>query len=303
MKPTTFRHRVEFLGYRIALGVLGALPEGWALRLGSGVGWVAGIVLGIRRRVVQAHLLQAFPDKPSVWRRRVAGASFRHFGREFLASFLLGRMSRKEILDRTQFVGFGPLQEAVDKGLGAVVVTAHFGNWEIAGAALALRGIPLDVVAQRQRNPLFNTELTRVRTELGMRVILRGDALREGLRSLRKGRALALLGDQNLRRGGVFVDFLGKKASTARGAAVLALRVGCPMFFGVSHRLPGYPPRYRVEIVPVEFTPSGDKEADAIRLTEIHTRLLEEQVLVSPEQYFWQHRRWKTQPSDVQERE
>ena len=303
MKPTTFRHRVEFLGYRIALGFLGALPEGWALRLGSGVGWVAGIVLGIRRRVVQAHLLQAFPDKPSVWRRRVAGASFRHFGREFLASFLLGRMSRKEILDRTQFVGFGPLQEAVDKGLGAVVVTAHFGNWEIAGAALALRGIPLDVVAQRQRNPLFNTELTRVRTELGMRVILRGDALREGLRSLRKGRALALLGDQNLRRGGVFVDFLGKKASTARGAAVLALRVGCPMFFGLNRRLPGYPPRYRVEIVPVEFTPSGDKEADAIRLTEIHTRLLEEQVLVSPEQYFWQHRRWKTQPSDVQERE
>jgi len=75
------------------------------------------------------------------------------------------------------------------------------------------------------------------------------------------------------------------------------------MFFGLNRRLPGYPPRYRVEIVPVEFTPSGDKEADAIRLTEIHTRLLEEQVLVSPEQYFWQHRRWKTQPSDVQERE
>jgi KDO2-lipid IV(A) lauroyltransferase len=233
----------------------------------------------------------------------VARASFRHFGREFLASFLLGGMSQEEVLDRTEFVGFEPFQEAAERGEGIVLVTAHFGNWELAGAALASRGVPLDVVAQRQRNPLFHTELTRSRTELGMRVILRGDALREGLRSLRKGRVLALLGDQNLRRGGVFVDFLGKKASTARGAAVLALRVGCPMFFGLNRRLPGYPPRYRVEIVPVEVSPTGDLEGDAIRLTEVHTRLLEEQVRLTPEQYFWQHRRWKTRPSDEEPRE
>ena len=296
MRPPTLRHRLEFLGYRVAVALLSGMPEGIALRLGAGVGGVAGMVLGVRRRVVRAHLFQAFPDRSKAWRRRLAGASFRHLGRESLATFLLGRLSREEVLERTELVGFGPLQEAVERGEGAVLVTAHFGNWEIAGAALALRGIPMDVVAQRQRNPLFHAELTRSRTHLGMRVILRGDALREGLRSLRKGRALAILGDQNLRRGGVFVDFLGKKASTAKGAAIFALRVGSPVFFGVNYRLPGYPARYRMEIVPVEFTPTGDMEADVYRMTEIHTRLLEEQVRAAPEQYFWQHRRWKTRP-------
>lgn len=296
MKPPTIRHRIEFLGYRVALAVLTSLPEGVALRLGAGMGWVAGVVLGVRRRVVRAHLLQAFPERSPRWRRRVAGASFRHLGRESLATFFLGRLSREEVLDRTELVGFPPLKEAVERGGGAVLVTAHFGNWELAGAALALRGIPMDVVAQRQRNPLFHAELTRSRTKLGMNVILRGEALKKGLKSLRKGRALAILGDQNLRRGGVFVDFLGKKASTARGAAVFALRVGSPMFFGVNQRLPGYPSRYRTEIHPVDFAPTGDLDADALRLTEIHTQLLEERVRECPEQYFWQHRRWKTRP-------
>jgi KDO2-lipid IV(A) lauroyltransferase len=280
------------------LSVLHLLPEELALRLGEGMGWVAGVVLGIRRKTVRAHLRQAFPHESEAWRRRVARASFRHLGREALATFLLGRLSREEILERIEIPGFEALQEAMEAGAGAVLITAHFGNWEVAGAGLAARGLPLDVVAQRQRNPLFDADLTETRTRQGMSVILRGDAPKQVLKSLRRGRAVAIVWDQNVRRGGIFVEFFGKKASTARGPAIFPLRTGSPVFQGVNRRLEGYPSRYRLEVVPVDFTPTGDLEADVFRLTEVYTRFLEKEIVRTPEQYFWQHRRWKTRPPD-----
>jgi len=296
MRRPTFRHRLEHLGYRLALGVLRLLPEGLALRFGEGMGWVAGVVLGVRRKTVRAHLLQAFPDESEAWRRRVARDSFRHVGRESLATFLLGGMSRQDVLDRTEVVGLEAVQAAVDSGDGAILVTGHFGNWEIAGASLAARGVPLDVVVQRQRNPLFDADINRTRERLGMTVIQRSAAPKKVLRSLRAGRAIAIVGDQNLRRGGIFVDFFGRKASTARGAAIFALRTGSPIFLAIIRRLPGYPPRYRLTLELVAFSPSGDMEEDVLRLTEAHTRHLEEEIVRAPEQYFWQHRRWKTRP-------
>jgi KDO2-lipid IV(A) lauroyltransferase len=296
MRRPTFRHRIEHLGYRVGLGVLGVLPQGLALRVGEVLGWVVGVLLGVRRRVVLAHLRQAFPDRTEEWRRRLSRASFRHLGRESLATFLLGRMSPEDVLARTEVDGLEALRGAVERGRGAVVITAHFGNWEIAGAALALRGIPLDVVVQRQRNPFFNDEINRTRERLGMVVIPRNRAPREVLRSLRQGRAVAIVGDQNVRRGGVFVDFFGRKASTARGAAVFALRTGCAVFLGVNRSFGGYPVRYRAVLKPVPFEPTGDMEEDILRLTEIYTRYLEGEISRTPEQYFWQHRRWKTRP-------
>jgi len=286
------------LGYRVALGLLRHLPERLALRLGEAMGWVAGVVLGVRRRTTRHHIRQAFPGESVGWRRRLARASFRHLGRESVATFLLGGMSPHEILDRTQVVGLPAFQEALESGKGAIVVSAHFGNWEVSAASLALRGVPLEAVVQRQRNPLFDAELNENRRRFGVTVIFRNEAPKQVLRSLREGRPVGILADQNVRRGGVFVDFFGKKAATARGPAVFALRTGCPIFLGFARRVKGYPNRYRGELIPVDFTPSGDVESDVLRLTEAYTRDLEVEIRRTPEQYFWQHRRWKTRPAE-----
>jgi KDO2-lipid IV(A) lauroyltransferase len=258
---------------------------------------MAGVVIGFRKKVVQEHLLQAFPEKDEGWRRKVLHDSFRHLGREGLATFLLSGLSREEILARTEVEGLELLEDAIAQGKGVILATGHFGNWEIGGAGLAVRGIPLDIIVQHQRNPLFDRDLNRNRTRLGLRMIMRGDAPKETLRSLRKGRVVGIAGDQNRRRDGVFVDFFGKKASTARGAAVFALRTGAPLLLGVSRRLEGKIARYRWSIGPVEFEPSGDMEEDVLRLTQAHTAHLEREIVRTPEQYLWQHRRWKTQPS------
>jgi KDO2-lipid IV(A) lauroyltransferase len=131
-----------------------------------------------------------------------------------------------------------------------------------------------------------------------MRVIERGEAPKAILRALRAGRAAGIVTDQNARRGGIFVDFLGRPASTARGTALFALRTGAPLIVGVARRLPGFPQRYRCTFEAVEFDSTGDMERDVLKLTRAHTEYLERHVREFPEQYFWQHRRWKTRPME-----
>jgi len=292
----TLAHRIEFLIYRTLVGLVRLLPERMALRIGEGVGWLVGVVLRIRWRTVMEHLRTAFPEKDDAWCRATARASFRHLGRESVATFRLARMEKAAIRSRTEIVGLEVLNGAWEEGKGVMVVTGHFGNWEIGAASVAARGLPIDVVVQRQRNPLFDAELTANRNRLGLQVIERKEAPRRVLRSLRGGRIVGVVGDQNIRRGGVFVDFFGRPAATARGTALLAIRAGAPVILGMAKREKGFPQRYQVTFERVDLTPSGDLEQDVIRLTEAHTRHLEARVREFPAQYFWQHRRWKTRP-------
>lgn len=217
-------------------------------------------------------------------------------GREAVFTFRLGGMDQEEVRRRVEVVGYDEVEKAVAQGNGVILSSGHFGNWEFAGAAAIVYGIPLEVVFQRQRNPLFNADIVANRNRLGIRLIDRKEAPKKVLRALRSGGVVGLIGDQNVRRGGVFVDFFGKPAATARGTALFALRTGAPIFFSMATRLPGSPLRYRVTFEPIEFTPTGDMERDVLRLTETHTKLLEDHVRRAPEQYFWQHRRWKTRP-------
>ncbi|MBW3533726.1 MAG: lysophospholipid acyltransferase family protein [Gemmatimonadetes bacterium] len=299
MRSATLRHRLEYAGFRTLLLVLRALPERVALALGSGLGWLAGGALRMRRDVVDANLALAFPDRDERWRGRVAAESYRHLGREGVMAFRLGRAPARVVLERTDVDGLEALRDAVASGRGAVVVTGHLGNWEVGGAAVSVRGVAIDAVAFRQANPLFDDDLVRNRSRLGMRVVRKGDAPQAVLRALREGRVPALVADQDARRGGVFVDFMGVPAATARGPAVFALRAGADLFLGVALAREGRPRRYHVRLEPVRVERTGDVEEDVRRLTAAHTAALEAWVRRAPEQYFWQHRRWRTRPPEI----
>jgi KDO2-lipid IV(A) lauroyltransferase len=207
----------------------------------------------------------------------------------------MGERSRERVLARTEVHGLDALMEAA-RGPGALVATGHVGNWEVAGGAVALRGAPIDVVAVRQRNPLFDRALIANRESLGMRVVYRGVTGGEVLRSLRDGRVPVLLADQDAGGGGIFVDFLGHDASTARGPALLALRSGARLFGGACLAVPGTPRRYTVWLEPLSAPRTGVVAEDVRLLTQAHADFLARFVRRAPEQYFWQHKRWKTRP-------
>jgi KDO2-lipid IV(A) lauroyltransferase len=271
------------------------LPERAALALGSALGWFVGAVLRVRGVDTDRHLQIAFPERDRAWRRRVALGSYVHFAREAAMTIRLFRMRPEEIVQRTSVVGLEALREAIAGGAGALMISGHLGNWEVAAASMAARGVPMDVAAHLQKNSLFYRHMVELRDRLGLTVIVKNDASRLVPRALAAGRVVALIADQNIRKRGIFVDFFGRQAATAKGPALFALRSGAPVFLGVAVRKPGFPSRYDVSIEALPVLPASG--AQAIRdLTQQHVARLEAQIRKAPNQYFWQHRRWKTRP-------
>jgi KDO2-lipid IV(A) lauroyltransferase len=295
-EPLPLRHRLEFAGFRLARGVLRIVPESVAFALGEALGWLSGVVVRLRRDVVDANLARAFPDRPAAWRDRVAVASYRHLVREAVATFRLSGAPAERIRTLAPIQGLAPFLEELEAGRGAVIVTAHLGNWELGSATLAAHGVPVDAVVHRQRNRLFDQELRETRARLGTGVILRDQAPRLVLRSLRAGRAVGLVADQNVSHSGVFVDFFGVPASTARGPAVFALRTGAPIWVGWVVASEGEGPRYRAELRRLEVAYGEGGEDDVRHIAQAINHALEEVIRAYPEQYFWHHRRWKTRP-------
>lgn len=289
----TLRHRLEHGLFRAAASSSLLLPEWAALWLGTLLGAVAGTVMRVRRPDVDRHIGWAFPDHSRAWRRRVARACYRHLGREAVVTLRFRRLSAERIRELTRLVGFEAFEASVAAGEGVVLLTGHLGNWEVGGAAIAARNVPLDVVSKGMSNARFEVDLFANRARLGMRVIEMGNAPREALRSLAGGRVVALLGDQSVHSGGVLVDFFGRPALTARGATLFAIRSGAPVYVAFALREPGLSPRYTVRFRPLPFAPSGDVDQDVRALMVAYADALETAIREVPEQYFWQHRRWK----------
>lgn len=292
----TLRHRAEYLAFRTVGGILSAAPERWADRTGAALGWLTARVAPVRWSLVMSQIGRAFPERDLAWRKEVARRSYAHLGAEAIAMVRMSSRGGGQIVERTTVHGIEVVEEAVARGQGVVVVTGHLGNWELGGAAMAARGLPVDVVVARQRNRLFDARLESSREALGMKVIPRGQAPRRVLESLRAGRVVGILGDQDARKAGIFVDFFGRPASTARGPAVLSLRAGARLVLGIAIREGGAEPRYAVYFEALDPPGTGDLDRDVRSLTQSYTRRLETYIRRFPEQYFWLHRRWKTPP-------
>ena len=292
------RHAVEHAAFRTARALSSGLSERVALAGGEALGSLVGSVVRFRRADVDRHLSWAFPGEPREWRARVARGCYRHFGREAVTTLRAARWSEEEVKERTPTLGFEAFRDAAEEGGGVVLLTGHLGNWEMGGAAIAARGVPLDVVGKGMSNRRFQADLFALRERLGMRVIEMGEAARLALRALGEGRVVALLGDQSAHGGGVLVPFFGRPAVTARGPALFAVRSGAPVFVAFALRDAGLAPRYTIAFERLVIRATEDVERDLRALTTAYTASLEAAVRRAPEQYFWQHRRWKGVPAE-----
>lgn len=294
----TLAHRAEYYALRTVVAMLAALPWSVSSAIGARLGLLGYRPLGIRRKVVEEQVAASFPERDAAWVTRVARGAYESLGRTTVETAVLPSARPERILELFhQVEGWEVVEEALAAGRGLILVTGHLGNWELGGAYLAARGIPLDAIARGQGNPLFDSYLTRTRTRIGMRVIHDQDAVRTTPRSLRDNRAVAFLMDQGvLGLASTWVPFFGRLAKTPRGPAVFALRLGVPVVFATALRQPDG--RFRLVFERQQIQDTGNREADVDRIVADYTAMLERWVRTAPEQYFWHHRRWKHRPPD-----
>jgi Kdo2-lipid IVA lauroyltransferase/acyltransferase len=291
----TFTHRAEYAALRGAVAAMERLSFRRAGVLGERIGRLGYWPLGIRRAVVERQLSAALPERSPEDIERIARETYAQLGRTSVETAILPAYNAAEIVSLFEDVqGWSIIEERLARGKGLILVTGHLGNWELGGAYLAARGIPIDVVARHMANPLFDRYLTRTRQQIGMEVVHDEEAVRRVPRSLRSGRAVAFLVDQGaVGLASTWVPFFGRYAKTPRGPAVFALRLDAPIVFGAAVRRPSG--RYQLTFEPIDVAPSGDREADVDRIVADYTATLERWVRRTPEQYLWHHRRWKHQ--------
>jgi KDO2-lipid IV(A) lauroyltransferase len=291
---------LEYAALRTGLAMLGCIPLRGAGAIGARVAALGYWPLRVRRDVVESQIAAAFPewDLPAV--RRVARGAYEHLGRTAVEAALLPTLSHDRV--RALFDGEGDwpvIARAHARGRGVIVVTGHIGNWELAGAYIAARGVPIVGVVRRMTNPLFDRYLTTTRERAGLGVIA-DDPARRVPRALRGGQVVALVADQGVKgMASTYVPFFGRLAKTPRGPGVFALRLGVPLVVGTAIRLPSG--KYRALVEPIDVTDTGDRERDVDAVVTRYTGVLERWVRQYPEQYLWHHRRWKRRPEEEAE--
>jgi len=298
-KKPTLAHRAEYYAMRATIGGLRALSWDAACAFGEKLGALGYRPLRIRKRVVESQIAAAFPDLRHEAVLRLARESYRHLGRTFIETALLDSLGKDGLQRLVETVeGWEEIEEVMAKGKGAVLCTGHIGNWELAGAYVAARGVPLDAIVRGMANPLFDAYINHTREVSGMTVVHDSEAVRRTPRSLRAGRAVAFVADQGVMGlASTFVPFFGRPAKTPRGAAVFALRFDTPVIFVVALRQPNG--RYRIVVERIEAPQTGDRDKDVDAIVARFTQHLEKWVRAVPAQYFWQHRRWRRQPPDT----
>lgn len=291
--------RLAALTTQALLGLLRLVPEGLAMRIGAAIGTTYARLHGPRTGDAMTNLRIAFPEKTDAQRRALLIRSFGNLGRNLTEFARLGLLDEAQLVERVRVEGIEHLeaaQKATDHG-GVVILTGHFGSWEMMAAAMVARGIPVAVVHRPRDNAFLDAMVAKLRGAGGATLLARGNAARAALDGLKRGFCLAMPYDQNCkRREGVFVPFFGRLACTRDGPPRIAMRTGSPVVPVFLYREPDGLHHVARFSPAVEFVDTGDKQADLVENARRMTAPIEEAIRNAPDQWIWIHRRYRTQP-------
>ncbi len=261
-------------------------------RMAEAFGDFVFYVLKPRRRLVEGNLTLAFPEKSKKEIIRIARQVYRNQTVNLFETLRLPLLKNKKDAEELIDIDVDDFLKRIRRqNGGSVVVSAHFGNWELMGICIGLLVSPITVVAQRLKNKKLNDDLEHIRSLHGNRVIYRARALRGGLALLDEGGILTILGDQADPKGGFVMDFLGRKASVYLGPAFLALKARAPLCVVLCRRQQGG--KYVLDIEEIETSGLVCCKDDIKTLTRRCTKVIEKYIYKYPEQWFWVHNRWK----------
>ncbi len=295
-RQPSFGHRVEYALAWLVLKTLEIMPLSLARLACAGLASLSYWLWPRLRKTGTINLRIAFPEWSEAHRRRILRGEFLTLGR-MLADFAhFPHLNRENIERLIIYDGFENFARAQRQGRGVLLLTAHFGNWELGSFAHGVYGHPCNFVVREMDNPLLDRLINRYRSASGGRPIEKKDFARGVLRALRRGESVGVLMDQNmLPDEGIFVNFFGLPACTTAGPARIARKAGAPVVLGLviwDRQLR----KYRLHFDAVEWIRRPNPEEEIAANTANFTLVIEQYVRRYADQWLWVHRRWKTRP-------
>ena len=288
------RRYVIFLLFRLSSFFIYILPIRVGVKIGQTLGSLSFYILKKEREIALRNLDMAFDcHKSSGQKRLIAKKVFENLGKNFVEVISLSKFNKDNIDAYVKCRGREVIDSLVRQGKGGIVLTAHFGNWELLAHYFAIKGYRINVIARHVRMEYFEKILDGIRKKHGVNVLYRDSSAKDVIRLLKNNEFVGIIPDQDMDSvSGVFVDFFGKQTYTPSGPAILNLLTGVsiiPCF--IVRNTTGH------EIImerPLELNSTGDKERDILESTQLYTKVIESYIKKSPEQWVWFHERWKT---------
>ncbi len=290
---------LQEITYKLIAGLLkalGLIPRKTAFKLGNFIGRILFLFDKKHRKIALNNLTRSFSREKSSYEIKIlVRRVFKNLGQIIFEIGWSLRLESKDFQKYFNIQGLSNYRNAYEKGNGVLVLTAHLGNWELLSIIFAMVGYPVNVLYR----PLDFSPLDRffamIRGRFGAELIPSAQSMRKILRSLKYGKAVGMLMDQNVDwYEGVFVDFFGHRACTNKGMALLARRTESPVVpvFLVREKS-GFRAEFGSEI-PLIKTEDIRKDIEAN--THQYNRVIESIIRQYPDQWFWVHQRWKTKP-------
>jgi KDO2-lipid IV(A) lauroyltransferase len=286
-------HYLEYYALKSAMAFIYLLGQKAAFVFGDFVSYLIYYFIPIRKKHILQSLALSFPEKTDGQIREIAKNTYKNFSRTIIEIMFFAKFDGQTLKNLMTIENEDAAEKAFQNGKGAVFMSAHFGNWELTALSFSQRH-PMSVLVAKQANPLIDKLMNSVRTrQNGYKTISRdGNPYREVLKALKRNEFVAVLSDQDGGRQGCFAEFFGRPASTPKGAAVFALRSGCPLITAFGVRQPDGSTKTYLEEIPAPNTADAEKDVEIICAK--YSEKLEYFVRQYPEQWFWFHKKWKT---------
>lgn len=284
---------------RLAAGVVEMFPMDVNLRTAR---WMASIWPRITKKYHDRafkHLRASFSAEEYCDEelRRIVHRATEHLVMFAMEVICAPRLVRRSTLN--QFFTFKNISETLEvllEGKGAILLTGHYGHFELPGYLLACLGFDVSAVMRPFDNVYLNDYIVRKRREHGLRLIDKSGAAMSARTELVNGGIVGFIADQDAGRKGVFVDFFGRPASTYKSIGILAMHAQVPIIVGYARRK-GDRFAYEIGVNRIIRPEDWEDKDDRLRwITQEYTSAIEQFIREDPAQYLWIHRRWKSQP-------
>jgi len=292
--------RLQYVALRLVSMILHSFPVNANLQTAKLIGTLMYRFDRRHRERALANLRRSFPELTEKQRERLARASMQELFMFFVEMLFTTRLIRIDtwanyiVLENFQT----PLELLLRRNTGLIMLTGHYGNFEILGYLLATLGFPTSSVARPLDNPYLSDFVFGVREKQGQRIIAKKGATEDVVEVIEARGAVGFVADQNAGSKGLFVDFFRRKASTYKSIGLLAMQYDVPVVIGYSRRVAD---QFKFVIGAQDIIYPDDwkdqEVADPLRyITQRYTKAIEDSVRKDPAQYLWVHRRWKTRP-------
>lgn len=286
---------LEYAFVQGLFGLLRTLPLGWGITLCRGL---LKVILGVqprRRRILAENIATCFPEKTPAQRQAIAEESIDTVAKGVAYFPRLSDLFKEDVSSWLRMEGFEYPKEALKQGKGVILFTAHYGCWEAMPLCFNRFLAQTSAVARPLDNPKLDELVTSVRSATGAKVVVQHQVIKQGLRNLRNNEILGFLIDQNFYKGGIFIDFFGRPASSTTIVSVLARRTGAAVI--PVHTLWKGDKLHIIMEPQITLSENPDPEMAAAEDTQKMAKIMEGWIQKVPGQWLWLHNRWKRKPA------